>query len=280
MTTGIPTIDYFITFDAEIAAAEAHYTEQLLRLPGLLPYQNPVPLGPGLDILRALHRPTASAELARRRREHGLPPPGMPVFLCIQAPYKYHPTFDAAVRRILQAIPTAIFALLRGKARHWTDTLLRRFNSTLGLEFAARVLVLPRIASPQMPGLLALADVVLDTWPYGGGVTSFEALSVGRPLVTLAHSLLPGRFTYAFYFKMGFLDCVAFDQDEYVAIAVALGSNSSMRAAASHRILATVDVLFDDQVARIALEEHLHEALARLGEATHQSPGDGLRILE
>ena len=42
----------------------------------------------------------------------------------------------------------------------------------------------------------------------------------------------------------------------------------------------TVDVLFDDQVARIALEEHLHEALARLGEATHQSPGDGFRIIE
>lgn len=65
-----------------------------------------------------------------------------------------------------------------------------------------------------MPKMLAAADVVLDTWPYGGGVTSFEALSVGRPLVTLAYDTMPGRFTYAMYVRMGVWDCVAFDASE------------------------------------------------------------------
>ena len=49
---------------------------------------------------------------------------------------------------------------------------------------------------------------------YGGGVTSFETLLMGKPLVTLAHHLLPGRFTYSFYAQMGVYDCVAFNASE------------------------------------------------------------------
>ena len=45
-------------------------------------------------------------------------------------------------------------------------------------------------------------------------MTSFETLLMGKPLVTLAHHLLPGRFTYSFYAQMGVYDCVAFNASE------------------------------------------------------------------
>ena len=101
-----------------------------------------------------------------------------------------------------------------GKTRHWTNALIQRFAQTIGAELTKRVILLPRIASSRMPELLAAADVVLDTWPYGGGVTSFEALNVGRPLITLAYETMPGRFTYAMYLRMGIWDCIAFDANE------------------------------------------------------------------
>lgn len=271
VTTGIRAIDYFVTFEAEAANAEQHYTERLLRLPGILPYPQPIPAGPSLEHLRRLHDDDQPAELvggslAELRAEFGLPVPASRavVYLCIQAPYKFHPDFDAAVTEILTAVPGAVFAMLRGKARHWTDTLLSRLNQTLGPELMRRVVVLPRTPSSRMPSLLAAADVVLDTWPYGGGVTSFEALTVGRPLVTLAHRTLPGRFTYAFYLKMGLLDAVAFTQSEYVAVAAALGRSASARAALSQRIVDRVGVLFDDGTAREALETKLQVLLAEL----------------
>ena len=36
----------------------------------------------------------------------------------------------------------------------------------------AKVLLIPRIPATKMMKLLAVADVVLDTWPYGGAYLS------------------------------------------------------------------------------------------------------------
>lgn len=272
VTTGIPAIDYFITFDAEMTGAEQHYTEQLLRLPGILPYAQPIESGSALVQLRQIHH--HDRQLASLRAEFGLPGPssGKVVYLCIQAPYKFHPEFDHAIGQLLAAVPAGIFVMLRGKARHWTDTLLTRLQMTLGPEMLRRVRVLPRTPSHRMPQLLACADVVLDTWPYGGGITSLETLTLGRPLVTLAHPLLPGRFTFAFYRQMELLDSavVAFTPTEYVRAAVLLGTNLSARTRLSERVLARVGRLFDDTVARAALEVKLQ---AMLDEFRNQSHG-------
>jgi protein O-GlcNAc transferase len=138
-----------------------------------------------------------------------------PSFRVARCRYKFHPDFDVALAEILRSgPPDSVVALVWGKVRHWTNALLQRFAKSMGPELTKRVILLPRIASSRMPSMLAAADVVLDTWPYGGGVTSFEALSVGRPLITLAYDTMPGRFTYAMYLRMGVWDCVAFNASE------------------------------------------------------------------
>ena len=131
----------------------------------------------------------------------------------------------------------------------------------MGVELTKRIILLPRIASTKMPKMLAAADVVLDTFPYGGGVTSFEALSVGRPVVTLAFDTMPGRFTYAFYVRMGMWDCIAFDANEYVETAVALGVNETFREEVSEKITATVGRIFNDQTAIRAFEQEMIAAV-------------------
>ena len=47
------------------------------------------------------------------------------------------------------------------------------------------------------------SDVMLDTFPYGGGVTSIEAFSVGIPVITFNSEILAGRLTLALYNAMG-----------------------------------------------------------------------------
>ena len=261
VTTGIPTVDYMATFDVEIGTADTHYSESLLRLPGLLPYAAPVEPSRAEE-LAALH--ADSAQLAAARSDLGLPL-GKLVYLCIQAPYKFHPDFDRAIGSILRSGPAdSVVALVWGKAEHWTNALLRRFQETLGDDAAAlaqRIILLPRLASSRMPSLLASADVVLDTWPFGGGVTSFEALSVGRPVVTLAYDTMPGRFTYAFYVKMGVWECVAFDAEEYVQTAVRLGLNATLRAEVGDKIFGAVGRIFDDTAAIRAFETAIAEVV-------------------
>ena len=83
VTTGIPSLDYMASFDVEIAGAQDHYSEKLIRLPGILPYADPVPENLAME-LKGLH--SNIEELMALRSELGLPPPGTVVYLCIQAP--------------------------------------------------------------------------------------------------------------------------------------------------------------------------------------------------
>ena len=96
-------------------------------------------------------------------------------------------------------------------------------------------------------GMLKHADVILDSYPFGGYTTTMEAWAVGNaPIVTVPHKVLPlcdacvdstllqlmgGRCTAAFYNIMGISDCIANDFAEYVDIAVKLGRASTARCA-------------------------------------------------
>ena len=65
-------------------------------------------------------------------------------------------------------------------------------------------------------------DIALDPFPFCGGMTSFDALWMGTPVVTLAAELVAGRQTAAMLANLGLSDLIATDADSYVALAVAL----------------------------------------------------------
>jgi predicted O-linked N-acetylglucosamine transferase (SPINDLY family) len=73
---------------------------------------------------------------------------------------------------------------------------------------------------------------------------------------------MPGRFTYAFYVRMGMWDCVTFDVGEYVETAVALGLNETLRAEVSEKITASVGRIFNDQTALRAFEQEMIAAVS------------------
>ena len=70
---------------------------------------------------------------------------------------------------------------------------------------------------------------------------------------------MPGRFTYAFYVKMGVWECVAFDAEEYVEAAVRLGLNATLRAEVGDKIFGAVGRIFDDTAAIRAFEAAIVE---------------------
>lgn len=59
------------------------------------------------------------------------------------------------------------------------------------------------------------ADVVLDTYPYGGCLTALDALSNGVPIVVLPGPMERGRHAMSIYRQMGVMDFVADTADDY-----------------------------------------------------------------
>jgi len=243
VTTGIDTIDYFLSSAAqEPPDADAHYSEKLVRL-GLLPvYYHP-----------------ASAPLRKTRADFGLPDAAR-LYVCPQSLFKLHPDFDAVLRGILAADPRAQIVLPDGHYRQWTDKLRARFARAMP-EAAERIRFLPRQGYADYLQLLQRCEVMLDPLHFGGGKTTLDALSLGVPIVTLPGPFMRGRATFACYRQMGIDECVAGDAADYAHKAVRLATEPDYRAAVS-RELGTRSVLLAERRDMVRqLEEFLQRAV-------------------
>jgi len=167
------------------------------------------------------------------------------VYACVQTLFKFHPDFDEALRGILQRDSLGRLILIKGKHQHWQDRLMERWQRVMP-EVLDRITWLPPQKRDDFLNLMAVSDVLLDTFPFSGGNTSYEGLALGVPIVTLETAFMRGRITYAQYKKMGMMDCVARTPGEYINIAVDLGTNRSRREEVSSKILSSNHLLFED----------------------------------
>src|SRR5205809_2595579 len=241
VTSGIDTVDYYVSADAiEAAGSEQYYTEKLVRLPGyFMPrYRRPALVGSRVS-----------------REELGLPE-GKHLYYCPQNLFKLHPDFDASIRAILERDPQAELVLLEFVRVGVAEQLRRRFELTLGT-LASRIRFVPRSEHRKFLQYVAAADIVLDPFHFGGCNSSCDALSLGVPVVTLPGSQLPGRFTLGLYKEIDLDCCVARSADEYVEIALRLGRDAEYRKSVSERISARCARLFDRPDAGLALGEEL-----------------------
>jgi protein O-GlcNAc transferase len=245
-TTGIPNMDYFISNDLyETPESATHYSERLFLLhdlPTLAYYYKPaVPASP----------PDRSA--------FGLSDDST-VYLCPQTLFKLHPDFDHALRGILTRDPKGVVALIRGPFDEWTQLLKQRFQRTMP-EVADRVVFLGHQPPGAFMELLAAGDVTLDPIHFNGMNSSLESLAVGTPIVTLPTRLQRGRHTQAMYQRMNILDCVAKDPDDYIRIAVRLGTDRTYAREIRQRILERNHVLFENREVVKEFERFFIEAL-------------------
>lgn len=106
---------------------------------------------------------------------------------------------------------------------HSTRQILALYGgSATASEQLARFLVVPSLAHDRFLLWLATADVVVDTFPYGGCTSSYEALLVGTPVVTLPSHSQRGRFTAAMLKAMGLSRFVAADHNDLPRLALAV----------------------------------------------------------
>jgi CRISPR-associated protein Csy1 len=246
VTTGQANVDHFLSCDAmEPPGAQAHYTERLVRLPGIgTRYARPGPAS------------------AKSGGELGLPESG-PLFLCPQSLFKVHPDNDALFARILAAEPEVRLVFFRDHDDPLTDHFRRRLFGALagaGVDGEARTVFLGRLGHADFLRVNACCDAMLDTLHWSGGNTSLDALAAALPVVTLPGEFMRGRQSLGMLRLLGLDDLVARDGDDYVRIAARLGRDAAWRSAVSARIAQRSAALFDRREPVEALEAFLESA--------------------
>ena len=205
----------------------------------------------------------------------------MKLFFVAQSLFKLHPVFDIALRRLRRILlhPSAggssVLVLLQDEGdTAAAEALLERFERTLAPDFAnsgdkaalpphERVIFLPKLPKSDFFALLRLADVVLDTFPVGGGITTIDALAQGVPVVTLPSAQIGQCFAAGMQRFIGAADVVADDLDEYVRVATDLAVDANLRSQVRERVRAGSMKLFED-TETVEEWEHFFARLAAL----------------
>jgi protein O-GlcNAc transferase len=252
-TSGFPTLDYFLSSELmEPPDGDGHYTEQLVRLPNLSIYYEPLEIPP----------------LAMTRADLGLRPSAT-VYWCGQSLFKYLPRFDSVFAQIASGVGDCQFAFIQHSgAKPVTDLFAERLERAFaecGLQARDHCVFLPRLDMQQFVAAIGLCDGVLDSIGWSGGNTTLESLAHDPAIVTMPTNLMRGRHTAGILKMMNVTETTAATIEEYVAIAVRLARDHTWRASVKRAMAAGKQALYRDKVTVRALEEFLERTVSASG---------------
>ena len=227
-TMASPYHHYIMADDWIIPPAhEIYYSEQVLRLPCYQPN----------DRKRAVSPRTPT------RAEAGLPEDAV-VFCCFNGAHKISRfTLDRWLA-ILGRTPKGVLWLLSGAEP--AHAALRAYAQSRGID-PARLIFAQKLANPEHLARYVLADLFLDTTPYGAHTTASDAMWMGIPVLTLSGRSFASRVCGSLVRSAGLEDLVCASPDDYVARAVELGNDPTLRRGYRERLAANRDtcILFD-----------------------------------
>ncbi len=248
VTTGLPTMDYFLSGELmEPADGQAHYSERLVPLPGL-----------GI----CYEKPTIPPLIWKTRSDFGIRDDAV-AYLCCQAVHKCLPNFDAILTRIAARVKAAQFVFFTPNPalREALRRRLERAFSSAGLRADESCVFLPVQSTLDYTNLNHLCDVFLDTFEFSGCITTVEAVECRLPVVTCPGELMRGRQSFAILSQLGVTDGIAADADEYVEIAARLGLDRGLRMAVGERAANRLEPFYSDRRPVVALEKWLQDVV-------------------
>ncbi|MFN7350565.1 MAG: hypothetical protein ACK5S7_16690 [Dolichospermum sp.] len=212
--TGFPTVDYFIADNYVLpASAQNDYTEKIWRLP-----QNYI----GIDGFN-VGTPTIS------RESLDIPNDGI-IYFSSQTGLKRNPDNIRLQMQIIKQVPNSYFLLKSFRSNHED---LQNFIAPLaeaeGLDLECFRFLPTAPTDMEHRANLAIADIVLDTYPYNGATTTLETLWMGVPIVTRVGEQFAARNSYTMMMNVGVTEGIAWSDEEYVEWGVRLGKDEKLR---------------------------------------------------
>jgi hypothetical protein len=156
----------------------------------------------------------------------------------------------------------------------WENDVLSSLLSSTSLPssrpgVSGRIRFVDRGDHPYFMHLVRVADVLLQPMPLDGTTTTLEAITLGTPTVIHRSQTIGGRMAWAIYRKMGFTETCAATMEEYVDIAVRLGTDPAFAQRVRDRLsLASSQSgrgqVFEDPQAIEAYAEWIEQATSKV----------------
>ena len=198
-TSGLQTMDYWFTdpFCNPLGGTE-QFTERLVRVPRLLAYR-PIPDTPEPGPLPCLEN-------------------GFVTFGSLNNPAKLNPEVLALFAETMAGVPDSRLLLKYTGTFDSPDTR-RRFLSEFESRGIAPDRILFRYKREDRFGHLSNyrdVDIALDTFPFNGVTTTFEALWMGVPVVTLPGERFIARAAGSILRTIGFHEGIAGNKHDFI----------------------------------------------------------------
>jgi predicted O-linked N-acetylglucosamine transferase (SPINDLY family) len=227
---GMPSVDYIVTTkDLFPKKNQSGFTEKPLYLEGTYLVVDPnTELQPGVT-----------------RAQFNLPEDGM-IYCALLNSYKITPEMFGAWMNILKAVPDSVLWLVDENPT--TRKNLESYATSHGID-KARLHFSQRVHPAQYRSQLALADLFLDTSPYGNGATARDAVVANLPILTKPGRTMMSRLSAHVMKSMGLKELIVKDIGSYENKAIEIGKNKSMIREIKEKMLAsrTTSLLFNTE---------------------------------
>lgn len=204
-STGVETMDYRIS-DPYIDPPDADlpgYSERTLRMSSSFFCYSPEASPPEVAPLTALSRTYLT-------------------FGCLNNSSKISSAVLKLWAQVLQSVPASHLLLHAPPGEHRQGILAVLDRSGIAsdrVEFVSKQSWLGYMQTYNR------IDIALDPFPYGGGITTCDALFMGVPVVTRRGATGVGRLSYSILCNIGRSDLAADSPQQYVDIAINLAAN-------------------------------------------------------
>jgi predicted O-linked N-acetylglucosamine transferase (SPINDLY family) len=187
---------------------EIYYSEKVMRLP----------------CYQSTDRKRIVAPEKPSRKDAGLPE-NETVYCCFNGTHKITRfTFDRWLM-ILKLVPSSVLWLLGSTPA--ADERLRSYALQRGIA-AERLIFAEKMPHAKHLARYALADLFLDTTPYGAHTTASDALWMGVPVLTMSGRSFASRVCGSLVRSAGLPELVCATAEEFVDRAVNLGKNRAL----------------------------------------------------
>jgi len=177
------------------------------------------------------------------RKDAGLPESGF-VFCCFNNNFKITPPIFAIWMRLLHNVEGSVLWLLEDSAEAIAN--LKREAEAAGVD-ADRIIAAPRVNAAQYLARQRLADLFLDTQPYGAHTTASDALWMGLPVLTTLGPVFASRVAASLLSALNVPELITRSVQEYEQAALQYARAPDRLAAVKAKLAANRDTapLFD-----------------------------------
>ena len=145
------------------------------------------------------------------------------IFCCFNNIIKINEEVINIWSKILRLSKNSILWLSISKNTIQSKNILKEFNQR-NID-SDRIFFSEKIEYKKYLERFQLADLFLDTYPYGGHTTSVEALAAGLPILTLRGQTFQSRVTASLLKNLNLKELITTSEEDYIKLAVEISQN-------------------------------------------------------